>query len=103
MTQAKFDGWVSVFETGTDYEAEMVRDKLLDSGLSAVIMTKKDRAFGLSVGAMSRIYVLVSPAQEANAMEMLKDHAFSASELTEAALAADPEKVDAPGEKPASL
>ena len=96
MKQAQFDGWISVFESGVDYEAEMARDRLVDSGLSAVIMTKKDRAFGLMVGALSRIYVLVPPVEEEKARALLQDHLFSAEELTEAALASNPEDAEAP-------
>ena len=96
MADVKYDGWVSVFESGIDYEAEMTRDRLIDSGITAVILTKKDRAFGLTVGAMSRIYVLVPPDQEQEARALTQDHAFSADELTEAAMAANPDDVDAP-------
>ena len=96
MTEVKFDGWISIFESGIDYEAEMVRDRLVDSGISAVLMTKKDRAFGLSVGSMSRIYVLVVPDEEQKARALIQDYSFSAEELTEAALAANPEDVDGP-------
>jgi len=73
-----------------------VRDRQVDSGNSALLMTKKDRAFGLSVGSMSRIYVLVTPREEHEARALIQDYSFSADELTEAALAANPDEVDGP-------
>jgi hypothetical protein len=94
MSAKNFDGWVSVFESGIDYEAEMVRDRLQSSGIEAVIMAKKDRSFQLTVGAMSRIYVLVSPDQVEEAAEMLQENTFSSDELTDAALAFDPERAE---------
>ena len=96
MTEVKFDGWISIFESGVDYEAEMVRNRLIDSGISAVLMTKKDSAFGLSFGSMSLIYVLDAPDEEHEARALIQDYSFSADELTEAALAANPDEVDGP-------
>jgi len=96
MSDRKFDGWVSVFESGVDYEAEMVKDRLQSSGIEAVIMAKKDRSFQLTHGAMSRIYVLVPPDKQAQASELTQIDPFTAEELTEAALAYDPEHVEGP-------
>ena len=100
MKQAQFDGWLSVFDSGTDYECEMVKNRLLDAGIHAVIMTKKDSAFNLSNGSMSRIYVLVSPEMEGSAQSLLSTDAFSTEELTAAALASNPEQVEAPDREP---
>ena len=96
MTQARFDGWVSVFDSGTDYEAEMARDRLTDSGIHAVIMAKKDSSFKLTHGALSRIYVLVAPQFEVQANTVLQSDAFTTEELTEIALSTDPEAVEPP-------
>jgi len=100
MKRLEFDGWLEVFQTGIDYEADLVRDRLEDAGLEAVIMRKKDQAFSLTHGSMSRIYVLVPPHLEEEALALLSSEIVSDEELTAAALAADPET--APGPPPES-
>ena len=96
MKRLEFDGWLEVFQTGTDYEADLVRDRLDDSGLEAVIMRKKDQAFSLTHGSMSRIYVLVPPHHQEEALAILSSETVSDEELTAAALAADPENAPGP-------
>ncbi len=87
--------WVTVFETGTDYEAEIVRDRLDDAGIRAVIDTKRDHAFNLNVGDLAIVLVKVPEGDVAAARELLASEPISDAELTRAALAADP-KVDRP-------
>jgi hypothetical protein len=99
MKRLNMDGWVEVFKTGIDYEAELVRDRLDDSGIEAVIMTKKDRSFSLTHGSMSRIHVMVPVEREADAMDVLGAEPVSDEELTRAALARNPEEAPAPGEE----
>ena len=96
MRRLEFDGWLEVFQTGIDYEADLVRDRLDDAGLEAVIMRKKDQAFSLTHGSMSRIYVLVPPHHEEEALSILSSETVSDDELTAAALAADPESAPGP-------
>ncbi len=85
--------WVVVFESGTDYESEIVRDRLDDAGIPAVIDTKRDHAFFLNVGSLSNVYVRVPVAYEVDARKLLSDPPISAADLEEAAMNADP-KVD---------
>lgn len=85
------DGWVEVFQTGIDYEADLVRDRLDDSGIEAVIMRKKDRSFSLTHGAMSRIHVMVPHERQQEAEALLAAEVPSGDELDRIALAADPE------------
>ncbi len=37
--------WVKVFETGKEYEIEMVKDMLLEDLIESVVMNKKDSAY----------------------------------------------------------
>ncbi|MDA0683780.1 MAG: DUF2007 domain-containing protein [Bacteroidetes bacterium] len=85
------DGWVEVFQSGIDYEADLVRDRLDDSGIEAVIMRKKDRSFSLTQGSMSRIHVMVPEARQEEAISLLSAEVPSGEELDRIALAADPE------------
>lgn len=86
--------WVKVFETSTDYEAEIVRDRLDDAGLRAVVDTRRDHAFNLTVGDLARVFVLVPPEEEAEARAILASPPVSDADLVRAALDADPDIVD---------
>lgn len=100
MKRVEIDGWIGVWQTGIDYEADLVRDRLDDAGVEAVIMRKKDRSFSLTHGSMSPIHVLVPAAQEDEARAILAAEPPTDDELTAAALAADPENAPAPGDAP---
>lgn len=96
MKRIEIDGWIGVWQTGIDYEADLVRDRLDDAGVEAVIMRKKDRSFSLTHGSMSPIHVLVPSDQEERARAVLEAEPVSDDELTAAALAADPERAPGP-------
>ena len=84
------EDWVSIFRTGTDYEADLVRDRLDDSGISAVVLTQRDHAFTLNVGELARVHVMVPPEQVEDAVALLEQQ-LSDEELEEAVLGADPD------------
>lgn len=92
-----YEGWSSVFETSTDYEADLVRDRLDESGVAAVVLTQRDHSFNLTVGDLSPVHVMVPPADEARAREILAEAPLSDEELEAAALAADVSAPDAHG------
>jgi hypothetical protein len=87
---SKREDWISVFRTGTDYEADLVRDRLDDSGIPAVVLTQRDHAFNLTVGDLAAVHVMVPPEQADDAVSLLKEQ-LSEEELEKAALGADPE------------
>lgn len=84
------DGWISVFSTGTDYEASLVKDRLVDAGITAVIHSRRDHAYNLNVGAMSVIHVIVQPEQRDEAEQLLQSRPISDADLEAAAMAANP-------------
>lgn len=86
--------WTPVFSTGTDYEADLVRDRLDSAGFEAVIMSKRDRSFGVNVGDLAAVAVLVPADQLAEAKEVLAT-VVSDSELEAEAMSADPDAPDA--------
>jgi len=86
----KAEEWVSVFRTGTDYEADLVRDRLDDSGIPAVVLTKRDHAFNLNVGDLALVHVMVPPDRADEAVSLLEEE-LTTEELEEAALGADPD------------
>lgn len=86
----RHDDWVIIFSCGTDYEADLVRDRLDDSGIPAVVLTQRDHAFNLNVGDLSDVHVLVQPEREEEARELIDEQIPSDEELERAALNADP-------------
>lgn len=85
-----YEDWVSIFRTGTDYEADLVRDRLDDSGVPAVVLTQRDHAFNLNVGDLASVHVMVPPDRADDAVKLLEQR-LDDDELEEAALGADPE------------
>lgn len=94
MKDTRYEGWIAVYKTGKDYEAEVVRDRLDDAGLSAVIMSKRDSAFNLNVGSLSDIFVMVPPRDLSEARAILAGDSVSDVELENQALAAEPDLND---------
>ncbi len=90
MSDREYEKWVVVFRSGTDYEADIVRDRLDDSGVDAVVLTQRDHAFNLNVGELAPVHVLVPPDQVQRAEAILESPPLSDVELNEAALNADP-------------
>jgi len=85
-----YEDWVSVFRTSTDYEGDLVRDRLDDSGIPAVVLTQRDHAFNLNVGDLAAVHVMVPPDRAEEAVQLLQNR-LSDEELEEAALGADPD------------
>lgn len=90
MAERKYEDWISILQVGTDYEADLVRDRLDDSGVDAVVLTQRDHAFNLNVGDLSDVHVMVPPEQVDEARKVLETK-ISDEELEEAAASADPE------------
>ena len=91
MSDITFEGWISIFRSGTDYEADLVRDRLDDSGVPAVVLTQRDHVFNLTiVDDFATVHVMVPPDQVQAARHVLESEPFSDEELEAAALAADP-------------
>ena len=84
-----FEGWVSVFECSTDFEADLVRDRLDEEGLAAVVFTQRDHSFNLNVGDLAAVHVMVRPEEEAAARSVLLEPMISDADLEAAAMSAD--------------
>jgi hypothetical protein len=88
MSSRSFEDWIVVLKTGTDYEADLVRDRLDDADIPAVVLTQRDHAFNLNVGDLAAVNVLVPPDRVEDAIALLESKPFTDEELEEAALAA---------------
>jgi hypothetical protein len=84
-----YEGWVSAYECSTDFEADLVRDRLDAAGIGAVVLTQRDHSFNLNVGDLAPVHVMVRPGDEAAARELLAEAPLSDEELERAAMAAD--------------
>ncbi|MGB3542586.1 putative signal transducing protein [Rubrivirga sp.] len=90
-----YEGWISVFECSTDFEADLVRDRLGESDIAAVVLTQRDHAFNLNVGDLAPVHVMVKPSQEEEARALLAEAPLSDAELEAAAMEADISAPDA--------
>ncbi len=86
----ELEGWVSVFRSSTDYEADMARDRLDSAGMTAAVFTQRDHALNLTVGALARVYVMVPEESAAEAKAILEER-ITDEELEAAASESQPE------------
>ena len=84
-----FEGWISVYECSTDFEADLVRDRLDEAGVAAVVLTQRDHNFNLNVGNLAPVHVMVRPDDEGAAREVIDEAPLTDAELEEAAMSAD--------------
>ncbi|GAB5519201.1 MAG: DUF2007 domain-containing protein [Rhodothermales bacterium] len=90
MPGQTYEGWIAAFTTNVTFEADIVRDRLADAGLSAVIMNKRDTSVMLNFGDNARINVMVPPDQVEEARALLAEAPISDAELDSAAMNAAP-------------
>jgi hypothetical protein len=67
------NGWVCVYETGTEYDAEMVKSYFADQDIHSQILSKRDSAYNMNIGQMSMVYVYVPGELEEKALKALDD------------------------------
>lgn len=95
MAESRYDDWVTIFTSGTDYESDLVRDRLDDSGIPAVVLTQRDHAFNLNVGDLASVRVMVPPDRVEEARSLIEGDLITDEELEAAAMRADPDAPDA--------
>lgn len=66
-------GWTCVYETTTDYDAELVKGYLDSRDIQCNILNKRDSAYNLNVGDMAKIWLYVPDDQVIAANLALKD------------------------------
>lgn len=62
-------GWKEVFLTDLEYQAYMAREILIEAGIPAVILNKKDSAYKI----LGYCAVLVPEESEQEALDLIKD------------------------------
>jgi len=93
----RYQGWTSVFECGTDFEADLVRDRLDEQQIPAVVLTQRDHVFNVNIGDLSTVHVMVPPEHESAARRIVAETPATDQELEDAAMAADPSAPEAHG------
>lgn len=89
MSTPRNPDWLAVQEYGTDFEADILRDRLDDAGIPAVVFSQRDHAHSLNVGTISSVKVMVRWEDLEAAQALIEDiDPVSDEELTAAALAA---------------
>ncbi len=88
--QQSYESWVVVHHCTTDYEADIVRDRLDDAGIPAVVYTQRDHSFNLTIGDMAAVQVMAPPERADEAKAFLAAAPPTEAEITEAAMDADP-------------
>lgn len=86
MAKTQREGWSVVFKSGTDYGSELVRDRLADAGIPAVILNHRDHAWNLTHGYLAKVRVLVPDEFAAAAEQLLAGPGLTEEELAEIAL-----------------
>lgn len=88
----KNENWLPALETGVEFEAEVVADRLKDAGIPAVVMNRREKSIGITFSDQKLIQVLVQPERLDEAKEMLNQQPVTDEELEQAALNASLEK-----------
>lgn len=53
------ENWECVYQTGTPYEAEMVKNSLQNMDIPCQILSKRDSPFNVNIGDLALIFVYV--------------------------------------------
>ncbi|HPG09554.1 MAG TPA: DUF2007 domain-containing protein [Saprospiraceae bacterium] len=63
------ESWISVFRSGEVYQAEIIKQKLEENGIHAVMINKHDSA--LPIG---EAIVIVEASEKEKALKLIADH-----------------------------
>jgi hypothetical protein len=67
------ENWECVYETGTPYEAEMVKNSLQNMEIPCQILSKRDSPFNVNIGDLALIFVYVPIEFADQAREMIEN------------------------------
>lgn len=67
------EGWTCVYETGREYDAELIKGYLESLDIPCSMLNKKDRAYGLTIGDMALIWIYVPDDQVQRAQQALNE------------------------------
>lgn len=67
------ENWAVVFTTNLEYEAEMVKANLEGAGIPCLVFSQRDHAYGVTIGNMAVVNVMVQKENLQEATEYLKN------------------------------
>lgn len=68
------EGWVQVYSTGDEIEAQLIQDNLESEGIDAQVFSQKDHAFSVGFGGLSPVRILVPIPDYEPALAVLRGH-----------------------------
>lgn len=75
------EGWAQIYTTSGVVEAELIRENLQADGIDAAVLSQKDRSFGVDLGELSPVRLLVPAYAYVEAMKFLGQHMDVAGEV----------------------
>lgn len=75
------EGWVCVYKTNTEYDAQLAKSYLESREIDCRVLSKRDSAFDLNVGEMSLIYVYAPKDMAKEAENAIEEWQEGHSEL----------------------
>jgi hypothetical protein len=67
------ENWECVYETGTPYEAEMMKNSLQNMEIPCQILSKRDSPFNVNIGDLALIYLYVPVEFADQARDMVEE------------------------------
>ncbi len=69
----QIEGWVCIYRTSVEHEAEMVKNYFADMEMPCEILNKKDRSYTVNFGSLAQIFVYVPEEQKEEAEKALNE------------------------------
>lgn len=69
----KVEDWECIYETNTEYDAQLAKNYLENREIEASILSKRDSAFDVNVGDLALIYVYVPKALAKKAKKAISE------------------------------
>jgi hypothetical protein len=75
------EGWAQVYTTSDNIEADLIKENLASEGLTAEVLSQKDRSFTVELGDLSPVRILVPAYEYDEAQRILDAHKDSRGEV----------------------
>lgn len=79
----EIEGWVCVYTTNTEYDAQLAKNYLGSREIESRILSKRDSAFDINVGDMALVYVYVPKNFADEAEKAMEEWEEGLSELSD--------------------
>ena len=76
------EGWAQIYTTSDVMEAELIKENLQADGVDAAVLSQKDQSFGVDLGELSPVRLLVPAYEYLDAVKHLAQHMDVEGEVT---------------------